>query len=119
MVMKTSGAAPCLVCGTEGGHARDNRHQPNRTRGLCENCRQRAYNDGTYYDYPLMTNQGPHPAPAPAIVDLDTLIPKDRPLWGAPYTDEWRKTVAAEQRRANGWRTLQPVNPREYAPTGD
>jgi hypothetical protein len=46
MTMMTSGAAPCVECGTTGGYARSEHQQPLRARGCCTTC----YNRLTWRD---------------------------------------------------------------------
>jgi hypothetical protein len=43
MTMMTSGALPCVECGTTGGYARSEHQQPLRARGCCTTCYVRLY----------------------------------------------------------------------------
>jgi len=56
----TPTARPCVACGTLGGYIRvGKRVTPDRTRGLCNACKQRERTSGAYWDRPLSARHGP------------------------------------------------------------
>jgi hypothetical protein len=75
MTTMTSGAAPCLGCGSEGGASYQG--VPRRRRALCDACYQRALAHQEHVLYPLC---GPRPVSyAPAGDGRDTWQPAP---WG-------------------------------------
>lgn len=83
MAVMTSGAAPCVECGTTGGTAAREAKQPRRRRGLCDRCYQHPINHGSPHTHPKNTAYpdgtfSPHPEPWP---HLNNVTATGRMLW--------------------------------------